>query len=146
MKKNILATIIMAGLLAMVTMFSACNSSGDGPTTPTLPNAFKITDGQYKVTIGGNFNALDIWFSGSYTNNTSSYASIKGTVNWGDGKNSSINGDALIPKGPSASGQWSARTNHDYDSRGTYTVEVTLNANFDNGVITETWKKDIVVN
>lgn len=142
MKKNITVALFLAGFL--VISFSACGKS-EGPTTPTpILNAFKITDSQYKVVIGGNFNGLYISVAGTYINNTSSDASITGTVNWGDGKNSSINGDVLIPKGPNASG-WRAYTTHDYDFRGTYTVEATLNANFNNGVITDTWKKDIAV-
>jgi hypothetical protein len=147
MKKNILALLLLA------TMFSACGK-GEGPTTQTVPNAFKITDLEY--TINNYYNVywdINCLIYAQYTNNTSSKVTISGQIKFWLSSTAYDPYPLMhvyeLPAGPNVSGQW--KSERETISRwtplesGTYTIEAEVTANFSNGPITSTLVKRITI-
>lgn len=134
-------------------MFSACGK-GEGPTTPTVPNAFKITDLEY--TINNYYNVywdINCLIYAQYTNNTSSKVTISGMIKFWLSSTAYDPYPLMhvyeLPAGPNVSGQW--RSERETISRwtplesGTFTIEAELTANFSNGPITSTLVKQITI-
>jgi hypothetical protein len=146
MKKIILALLLLA------TMFSACGKD-EGPTTPSVPNAFKITDFEYTIN-----NYYDIYWDincliyAQYTNNTSSKVTISGQIKLWLSSTAydpySLSHVYELPAGPNVSGQWKSEEEtilHTPLALGTYTIEAEVTANFSNGPITSTFSKKITI-
>jgi len=136
-------SIKFCALIAIGIAFSACSKGGNSPTTPTLPNSFKITEvsnltysdlyGQYRIMC-------------LYTNNTKDIGSVSGTIYYGDGQSESlpslqifanVTNKKLEVRPPSSF--------HRYPSAGTYTVQVDLTARFTNDSISDTKKVDFTI-
>jgi len=135
MRKYYFAIILMG--LVLFLSITACK--GSGPTQPSLPNAFKITDFQYSNPPILCVNAT-WWFT--FTNNTGDVAIETGTIDWGDGETDDL-GAGQLPAHTSR--EYMSGASHIYPAKGTYTVEITLTASFSNGSLTDTFTKDIVV-
>ena len=127
----------------VIGIFNSCSSST--AYTPPLSNDFEITDFTYTVSQGYKVYDLNGTVYANYLNNTNSEVIANGWLFWGDGKSSHFTG-MPIPSGPAATGQWKSwNIWHEYANIGTYSVDITVEAFFNNGKITSTFKKDVVI-
>lgn len=144
--------LILFIILFMFFCVMVCKDEGRPMTPPqpmpTLSSVFKITDFQYGTSFPYG-TSTECWLSSGvvqadYADSTNTEVAVSGTIKWGDGASEGFTG-LNIPKRPE-SGQWvSWAYGHQYSKAGTYTVEIEATANFSNGAIKNSFKKDVVI-
>ena len=130
--------ILSLTFLALVLMAFTAVACKEGPTTPTTPNSFKITDIKLSESFFCFFTAV-----ASYSNYDDASADVSGKIYFGDGGLFDMTGPQ-IPKG---SGTWQSNTTlpYLYLWSGTYRVKVELTAYFKRGPISSTFEKNFTI-
>lgn len=135
--------ILSLTFLALVLMAFTAVACKEGPTTPTLPNSFQITE-LSNLTYGdlyGDYRIICV-----YSNNTKDVGYVGGKIYYGDGQSE------VLPDLPIFSNVTNRKLEvrpptsfHKYPVAGTYTVQVDLTARFTNGSISDTKKENFTI-